>query len=102
MKPLAPPPAPREDRPASAVLHDEENVRVVAFTLRPGQRIPPHTSRSTVVVQVIDGAATFIGGDGATVLTAGAGAAFAPGEIHAIDAGDAGVRFLAVIAPRPS
>ncbi|HET9983785.1 MAG TPA: cupin domain-containing protein [Longimicrobiales bacterium] len=102
MRPLAPPPAPRDDRPASAVLHDEENVRVVAFTLRPGQRIPPHTSRSTVLVQVVEGAGTFTGDDGDAVLAAGAGAAFAPGELHAIDAGEDGVRFLAIIAPRPS
>jgi quercetin dioxygenase-like cupin family protein len=94
-------PATRPDRPASAILHDEPNVRVVAFHLQPGQRVPPHRSESTVVVQVVAGRGRFEGADGAVVLEAGEGAVFEPGEMHAIDADGEPLRFLAVITPRP-
>ncbi len=101
MKRLGPPPAPRPDRPASAVLHDEPDVRIVAFTLEPRQLVPPHRSTSTVVVHVIAGHAVFQGDGDEEPLRTGESAAYAPGELHAILAGDEGVRFLAIIAPRP-
>lgn len=95
-------PAPRAERAASALLHDHADARVVGFTLQPGQTIPAHESASTVLVHVVAGSGTFRGADGATTLAAGQAAVFAPGETHAIEAGDAPLRFLAVIAPRPS
>lgn len=49
------PSVPAPLRPASAILHDEANVRIVAFHLAPGQEIPPHRSMSTVVVHVTRG-----------------------------------------------
>ncbi|HEX6940857.1 MAG TPA: cupin domain-containing protein [Longimicrobiales bacterium] len=101
MKALDRGPAARADRPASAVLHDEANVRIVGFRLEPGQRIPPHRSASTVIVHVTEGRGTFIGADGQALLAAGDTAVYAPGEMHAIEAGDGPLRFLAIIAPRP-
>ncbi|HEX7117942.1 MAG TPA: cupin domain-containing protein [Longimicrobiales bacterium] len=101
MKALSAGPEARADRPASAVLHDEANVRIVGFRLEPGQRIPPHHSSSTVTVHVTEGRGTFIGADGRAELAAGETAVYAPGETHAIEAGDAPLRFLAIIAPRP-
>ncbi len=101
MKRLPAPPDARPDRPASALLHDEANVRIVGFTLTPGQVVPPHTSASTVMVQVVSGGARFDGADESLVLRPGEGAVYRPGELHAIHAGDTGVEFLAVIAPRP-
>ncbi len=101
MRKLADGPEPRAERPATVVLHDEANARIVAFRLEPGQRIPPHHSNSTVIVQVTAGSGTFIGEDGRALLSAGETAVYAPGETHAIEAGDEPLRFLAILAPRP-
>ncbi len=101
MRRLPSPPPPRPDRPASAILHDEASVRVVAFTLQPGQVVAPHRSSSTVVVHVLEGHALFQGEGEEQLLRAGESAAYAPGERHGIAAGEDGVRFLALIAPRP-
>jgi quercetin dioxygenase-like cupin family protein len=101
MKVLMRGPAARADRPASELLHDEANSRIVAFHLLPGQRVPPHQSESTVVALVLAGSGRFQGADSAAVLAVGQCAVFAPGEMHAIDAGDEALRFLAIIAPRP-
>ncbi len=92
----------REDRPATRLLHDEPNARVVAFHLLPGQRVAEHRSPSTVLVQVLEGEGVFRGEDGERRLAAGDAAVFAPGEVHAIDAPDGPLRFLAMIAPGPS
>ncbi|HEX7243350.1 MAG TPA: AraC family ligand binding domain-containing protein [Longimicrobiaceae bacterium] len=91
----------REDRPATAVAHDEENARVVTFDLLPGQRVPPHRNASTVIVSVVAGSGTFRGADGAALLRAGEMAVYAPGEEHSIEAGEGPLSFVAVIAPRP-
>jgi quercetin dioxygenase-like cupin family protein len=101
MKVLAAVTAARPDRAASEVLHDEANGRVVSFHLLPGQRVPPHRSDSTVLVQVIAGSGHFRGAESEAVLSAGECAVFAPGEMHAVEAGTEPLRFLAVITPRP-
>jgi len=93
---------PREDRPATRLLQDEPNARVVAFQLLPGQRVAEHRSTSSVLVVVLEGEGTFRGADGERRLAAGEAAVFAPGEMHAIDALDVPLRFLAVIAPGPA
>jgi quercetin dioxygenase-like cupin family protein len=92
----------RADRHASAVLHDEASVRVVAFTLRAGQQIGLHRSLSSVLVHVVRGRGRFIGEGSEAELGAGQSAVFAPGEEHAIDAGADGVDFLAMLAPGPT
>ncbi len=101
MKRLGETPATRADRPASAVLHDEANVRVVAFTLAPGQVVPPHSSASTVLVHVLRGGGRFLGASDALMLAPGQSAIYAPGEMHSMEAGNEGVEFLAIIAPEP-
>lgn len=88
-----------EDRPATAVAHDEENARVVSFALLPGQRVPPHRNRSTVIVSVLEGSGTFSGAGGDVLLHAGEMAVYAPGEEHAIQAGGEALRFVAILAP---
>jgi quercetin dioxygenase-like cupin family protein len=95
-------PAARGDRYASAVLHDEANVRIVGFVLEPGQKVGVHENPSSVVVHVTRGAGRFTGAAGATQLGAGQTAVFEPGEPHGMDAGPEGLHFLAVIAPGPS
>jgi quercetin dioxygenase-like cupin family protein len=95
-------PAPRPDRPATQLLHDEPNTRVVCFHLAPGQQVPPHTSGSTVVVQVLDGHGIFRGETGEARLGAGETAIYRPDELHSMEPdGDGPLRFLAIITPRP-
>lgn len=101
MKVLEPGPEPREERPAMKILHDEPNVRIIAFTLLPGQAIPPHRNGSTVTVTVTEGVGTFAGEDGESLLRAGECAVYAPGELHSIRAGAETLRFTAFLAPRP-
>ena len=94
--------APRPDRPATQLLHDEPNARVVSFHVAPGQAVPPHTSDSTVVVQVLEGDGLFRGKEGEVRLGRGQAAVYAPGELHSMEpVGEGSLRFLAVITPRP-
>jgi quercetin dioxygenase-like cupin family protein len=94
--------AARPDRPATQLLHDESNVRVVAFHVAPGQSVPPHTSDSTVVVQVIEGSGLFRGAENEARLGPGQTAVYLPGELHSMEpVGDGCLRFLAIITPRP-
>lgn len=96
------PTAPAGARPATAILHDEPNVRVIAFHLAPGQEIPPHKNRSTVLVHVVRGRGRFRGEDGEAVLEAGRSAVYEPDEFHAIAADEEPLSFLAILSPRPS
>jgi quercetin dioxygenase-like cupin family protein len=96
-------PASRPDRPATQLLHDEPNARVVCFHVAPGQAVPPHTSGSTVVVQVLEGEGLFRGARDEARLGPGATAVYVPGELHSMEpVGDGSLRFLAIITPRPS
>ena len=99
--PLAPPP-PRADRPATLVVHDEPNVRVVGFHLQPGQRVPPHRSSSTVLVRVVSGSGLVRGEGDERLLHPGEQAVYAPGEVHAIEAGAEPLHFVAILTPSPS
>ena len=91
----------REDRPASMLLHDSEDVRVVCFHLSPGQEVKPHRSASTVLVQVIDGHGDFSGREGERHLAAGEAAVYEREELHGIRAREMPLRFLALITPGP-
>jgi quercetin dioxygenase-like cupin family protein len=101
MKVLSEGPAGRTQRYATALLHDDANARVVAFHLLPGQKVPPHFSASTVLVCVTSGSGRFSGAEDDALLKVGQSATYAPGETHAIEAGDEPLRFIAVITPRP-
>ena len=94
-------PEPRTDRYATAIVHQDANVRVIAFTLLPGQEVPAHRSGSTVVVQVVEGMGIFRGDDEESTLGAGGSAVFDPDETHSIRALQEGVSFLATISPPP-
>lgn len=96
----AAPPA-RPDRPATRVLHDEPNLRVIAFHLLPGQTVPPHKNASTVLVQVITGSGRFAGEDADATLRAGESAVYRPQETHSMEALAEPLVFHAIIAPRP-
>ena len=95
-------PTPRPDRPATRLLHDEANARVVCFHVAAGQEVPPHTSDSTVVVQVLEGDGLFRGVESEARLGPGQTAVYAPGELHSMRPADGGdLRFLAIMTPRP-
>jgi quercetin dioxygenase-like cupin family protein len=95
-------PAARPERFSTRIVHDEPNLRVIAFHLEAGQAVPPHSSPSTVMVQVVRGCGEFTGAGGAETLEAGGVAVYAPGESHAIRATQGPLHFLATIAPRPA
>lgn len=91
----------RADRPASVLLHDAPDVRLVAFRIAPGQAVPAHTNPSTVVLTVISGSGFLVGREGERAVGAGDLAAYEPDEEHAMRATDEELVLLAAIAPRP-
>ena len=93
--------APSATRPATAILHDAPDVRLVVFRLAPGQAVPPHRSASTVTLAVLEGAGTLSGGDGERACVAGDVVVYAPDELHGMRATDGELLLLATITPRP-
>lgn len=94
--------AERADRYATALLHDSEGCRLVAFTLTPNQEVAVHTSSSTVLCTVVSGEGIFTGSGEELTLKPGESVQYTPQEPHGMMAGAAGLRFLAVITPGPS
>jgi quercetin dioxygenase-like cupin family protein len=94
-------PGARDDRPATALLYDHPNARIVAFHLLPGQHVAEHRSPSTVTVPVTEGSGVFRGAKSESRLETGQLAVFEPDEVHSIAAGTETLRFVAVITPRP-
>jgi len=94
------------DRPATAIVHDVADARLVVFRLAAGQTVAPHRSTSTVLLAVLAGAGVLSGEeDGAPVerpCVAGDMVAYAPSELHGMRA-DRGeeLLLLATITPRP-
>lgn len=93
------------DRPATAILHDSEDARLVVFRLAPGQHVAPHSSTSTVALLVLGGSGQLSGGDDAYPLTrdvkAGDMVIYLPKELHGMRALDEELLLLATITPRP-
>ena len=92
-------------RPATAVLHDTPDARLVVFRLGPGQAVPPHRNASTVMLSVLEGKGVLSGErDGAPderACAAGDVVVYAPNEQHGMRAGDGELLLLATITPRP-
>jgi quercetin dioxygenase-like cupin family protein len=97
--------APNKDRPATAVIHDTDDVRLVVFRIEPGQSVPMHRSVSSVLLTVLEGSGALCGeADGETyerAYTAGESVAYEPNELHGMRAYDEEMLLLATIAPRP-
>jgi quercetin dioxygenase-like cupin family protein len=89
------------ERPATAILHDAADARLVVFRLAPGQAVPPHRNASTVILTVLAGEGVLSGGDGAQPCRAGDVVVYAPDELHGMRADDAELLLLATITPRP-
>ena len=92
-------------RPATAILSDTPDVRLVVFRLGPGQAVPPHRNGSTVLLTVLEGRGVLSGEhDGVVVdhaCSAGDMVSYAPNELHAMRAEHGELLLLATITPRP-
>ena len=88
-------------RPATAIAHDSADARVVLFRLEPTQEVAVHTSKSSVILVVLDGSGVVVGANGEREVRAGDIVAYAPEEPHGMRAGDSQFVLAAVIAPRP-
>ena len=93
------------DRPATAILYDSNDARLVVFRLAPGQFVPPHRSTSTVSLLVLSGTGQLSGEDGGEPITrdvkAGDIVIYDPKELHGMIALDEELLLLATITPRP-
>ncbi len=92
-------------RPATAILHDAPDVRLVVFRLAPGQAVAEHRSASAVVLMVVSGTGIVSGEDNGIpcekACAAGEVVAYEPNELHAMRALDEEFVLLATITPRP-
>lgn len=88
-------------RPATALMHDSADARVVMFRIEPGQQVAEHTSSSTVLLIVISGSGVVSGATGNSDVRAGDIIAYAADEPHGMRANDETFVLAAVIAPRP-
>jgi quercetin dioxygenase-like cupin family protein len=88
-------------RPATAVVHDSRDARLVVFRLAPGQAVAPHRNASTVMLTVIAGRGLVSGAEGEQPVAAGTVVAYEPNELHGMRAVDEEFVLLATIAPRP-
>lgn len=89
-------------RPATALIHDSADARVVLFRIEPGQEVPVHTSASTVLLSIIGGSGVVIGADGEREVHAGDMVAYAAHEPHGMRALHEQFVIAAIIAPRPA
>jgi quercetin dioxygenase-like cupin family protein len=88
-------------RPATAVVHDGPDARLVVFRLSPGQAVAPHTSTSTVMLAVLGGRGLVSGAEGERPVVPGDVVVYEPGELHGMRAPDEELTLLATITPRP-
>ena len=92
-------------RPATALLLDSPDARLVVFRLAAGQEVPPHRSSSTVLLSVLSGSGTLSGeaesGPVERPCTQGDVVAYEPNELHGMRATGGELLLLATITPRP-
>ena len=90
------------DRPATAVLHDSPDARLLVFRIGPGQAVPPHRNVSSVHLTVLEGNGVLSGETEEWEVTPGTIAIYEPNELHGMRAPvDGTLVVLALIAPRP-
>lgn len=92
----------RPGRPATVLMHDSPDARVVLFRIDAGQEVPVHTSPSTVLLTILSGTGVVMGSEGERAVHAGDIVAYARGEQHGMRANDEQLLIAATIAPRPS
>jgi len=93
---------PNPEKPATAIIHESDDARLVVFRLAPGQQVPPHQSSSTVMLRVLEGSGILSGADGAEhSCVSGDMVVYEPNETHGMRSGNEALLLLATIAPRP-
>lgn len=93
--------SPSGTRPATALLHDSNDARLVVFRIAPGQEVAPHVSDSSVSLTVLAGRGTVSGSEGDREVGEGQVVWYDPGERHGMRALDEEFVLLASIMPRP-
>lgn len=94
--------APNATRPATAVIHDSDDVRLVVFRIGAGQQVAPHHSPSTVILRVLAGSGILSGADGKERTCIGGDTiVYEPNEMHGMRSDVDELLILATIAPRP-
>jgi quercetin dioxygenase-like cupin family protein len=88
-------------RPATAVVHDSADARLILFRLAPGQVVPPHSNASTVTLTVVSGRGFARGGNDEYALAPAQAVVFEPNEPHGMRAESEELVLLATITPRP-
>ena len=88
-------------RPATAVVHDSDDARLVVFRLAPGQSVAPHRNASSVTLTVISGSGLTSGANEERPVTAGDVVTYDPNELHGMRAVNDELVLLATITPRP-
>jgi quercetin dioxygenase-like cupin family protein len=88
-------------RPATAIVHDSADARLVVFRLSPGQSVAPHRNASTVTLTVISGSGLTSGDHGEAPVATGDVVTYEPNEVHGMRAADEELVLLATITPRP-
>src|SRR5688500_15596814 len=89
------------NRPATGVVHDVPDARLVVFRIAPGQAVAPHRNASTVILTVPAGAGVVSGADAESAVGQGDVVAYEPNELHGMRAIDQELVLLATITPRP-
>lgn len=97
--------APNPARPATAVLLDTPDARLVVFRLSPGQSVATHRNVSSVHLTVLAGSG-FVSGEShgeivERACAAGELIAYEPNEAHSMRTTDSEMLLLATITPRP-
>lgn len=88
-------------RPATALLFDSPDMRLIVFRLKPGTAVPVHTSESSVMLTVLEGEGIIRDGLEERVCRVGDVVCFAPREPHGMAATNEEFLLLATITPRP-
>jgi len=88
-------------RPATAIVHESADARLIVFRLSPGQCVVPHRNASSVTLTVISGSGLTSGVDEERRITTGNVVTYEPNEVHGMRATDEELVLLATITPRP-
>lgn len=92
---------PSPGRPATTIVNDSPDARLVLFRLDPGQTIPAHSNPSTVLMTIVSGGGIVSSPAGDHVVRAGDLVVYEPNELHGMRAESEQLVILATIAPRP-
>lgn len=93
------------DKPATAIVHDSADARVIVFRIDPGQAVALHKSTSTVMLSVLRGSGIISGPVAGAVADheaqVGTVVVYEPGELHGMHSDTATFIVMATITPRP-